>query len=310
MQKSFAGIHLHTPHHWNYLLLPLLKQDCLIFHPSRCSFVPWHPPLSSGSCHGPVHFQQNDTQGRKLSRCPGSTLTFIYLQLKEYLKCCCGTTSIPFEGFATKPLQVTAGFLRSHQCLKRSSHITSWPCWHRRCWGFCTPSYGREGTSATPQPLVPSSRAGSLGNPCHLPVGLSQLILPFSLPRDTVYQGNWYLTLRAVKVCCCKGHAKWCTHVLYNRLFLPVTFLLYPNCQITDDNDKTLCKMKKSADVVKAPVHNRTLDNETMKRERLGHPIRLHHTQCIITPDISSNLFNTSTDSMLATLLGINFSYY
>lgn len=68
--------------------------------------------------------------------------------------------------------------------------------------------------------------------------------------------------------------------------------------------------MKKSADVVKALVHNRTLGNETMKRVRLGHPIRLYHTQCIITPDISSNLLNTSTDSMLATLLRINFSCY
>lgn len=68
--------------------------------------------------------------------------------------------------------------------------------------------------------------------------------------------------------------------------------------------------MKKSADVVKALVHNRILDNENMKREHLGHPIRLHHTQCIITPDISSNLFNISTDSMLPTLLRINFSYY
>ena len=195
-----------------------------------------------------------------------------------------------------------------------SSHITSWPCWHRRCWGFCTPSYRREGTSVTPQPLAPSSRAGSLGNPCHLPVGISQLILPFSSPRDAAYQGNWYLTLRVVKVCCCKGHARRCAHILYNRLSLPVTFLLYPNCQITDGNDKTLCKMKKSADVVKALVHNRTLDNETMKRERLGHPIRLHHNQCIITSDISSDLFNTlyvghTAQDQFLLLLGI-FSLY
>lgn len=31
--------------------------------------------------------------------------------------------------------------------------------------------------------------------------------------------------------------------------------------------------MKKSADVVKASVHNRTVGNETMKTEHLGHPI-------------------------------------
>lgn len=147
-----------------------------------------------------------------------------------------------------------------------SSHNTSWPSW-----GFSTPSYRKEGTSLTPQPLVPSSRAGSLGNPCQLPVGLSQKILPFSKPRDAAYQSNWYLTLRVVMVCCCcKGHARRCTHILYNRLSLLMTFLLYPNCQITDGNDKTLCKMKKSADVVKALIHNRTLDKETMKRECLG----------------------------------------
>lgn len=55
MQKSFADICLHAPHHWNYLL-PLLKQDYLISHCSSCSFIPWHPSLLPGFYHGPVHF--------------------------------------------------------------------------------------------------------------------------------------------------------------------------------------------------------------------------------------------------------------
>lgn len=55
----------------------------------------------------------------------------------------------------------------------------------------------------------------SLGNPYHLPVDLSQLILPLSSPRDAAYQGNWYFTMRVGNVCYCKGHARRCTHILY-----------------------------------------------------------------------------------------------
>lgn len=77
MQKSFAGIHIHTPHHWNDLLLRLLEQDCLNFHPSGCFFVLWHLHISSGFHNRLRHFQQNDTQCIKLSRCPGSILTLI-----------------------------------------------------------------------------------------------------------------------------------------------------------------------------------------------------------------------------------------
>lgn len=94
--KSFPGIHLHTRHHWNYLLLPLLKQDCLIFalpdvllccdtHHFHQDFVIVHFQQNI------LHFQQSNTQQRKLSRYPGSTIIFIYLQLKEYLKCCLWT---------------------------------------------------------------------------------------------------------------------------------------------------------------------------------------------------------------------------
>lgn len=40
-----------------------------------------------------------------------------------------------------------------------------------------------------------------------------------------------------------------------------------PKHQIRDSNDTTLRKIKKSVDVVKALVHNRSLDNKIMKRE-------------------------------------------
>lgn len=62
-----------------------------------------------------------------------------------------------------------------------SSHITSWPCWHGRCWGFCTSSYRREGTSITPQPLVPGETLPLACGP--LPADSSlQLTTGFCIP--------------------------------------------------------------------------------------------------------------------------------
>lgn len=58
------------------------------------------------------------------------------------------------------------------------------------------------------------------------------------------------------------------THFIEHTVLARDIFL-YPNpkYQITDGNDKTLHKIKKSVDVGKALIHNRTLGNETMKRE-------------------------------------------
>lgn len=53
------------------------------------------------------------------------------------------------------------------------------------------------------------------------------------------------------------------------HIVLAHDIFLYPNPkhQITDGNDATLHKIKKSVDVVKPLVHNRSLDNKIMKRE-------------------------------------------
>lgn len=59
-------------------------------------------------------------------------------------------------------------------------------------------------------------------------------------------------------------HKHFIEHIVLAR-----DILLYPNPkhQVTDGNDTTWHKIKKSADVVKALAHNRNWDNRTMKRE-------------------------------------------
>lgn len=144
---------------------------------------------------------------------------------------------VPFEGFKTKLPQIPVGFLKSHQGLQCRSPISHCLCWQWRCWGFCT----REHTSGScrhhhiaPWLLILDGRAGCLGKPCHSP-GLG--LLPPSSPKDTMCQRIALSVTRFAAAEATQGISSQCTCVLHNRLSLPVTFLLYPNLQITDGND-------------------------------------------------------------------------
>lgn len=141
---------------------------------------------------------------------------------------------VAFGGFKTKLPQIPVGFLKSHQGLQCKSPISNCLCWQ---WSFCTKEHASMSCRhhhIAPWLLILDGRAGCLGKPCHSP-GLG--LLPPSSPKDTMCQRIALSVTRFAAAEATQGSSSQCTCVLHNRLSLPVTFLLYPNLQITDGND-------------------------------------------------------------------------
>lgn len=122
MQKIFVGIRLHTPYHQNSLLLPLHRQNFLIIHLSRCSFILRYLPASLSLCAFP---------GKQFAVLKPRLMHKIHFNIdlspiKSILSASVMQPPfVPFEWFKTKLPQIPVGFLKSHQGLQCRSPISN-----------------------------------------------------------------------------------------------------------------------------------------------------------------------------------------
>lgn len=186
-------------------------------------------------CWASVHFQENNLQCWKLSWCTRSTSTFIYLQLKEHLKCFCNATTVcSLWGVQNKAATDPCWFpQKPPRPPVQVPHLTL-SVLAMEVLGFL-----HQGTHQRELQTPPHSpMASHLGWQGRMP-GEALPLSWAGAPSPKLTKGHHVPENRPgfAAAEATQGSSSQCTCVLHNRLSLPVTFLLYPNLQITDGND-------------------------------------------------------------------------